>query len=95
MGDNFVKNCTALTRVDIGSGVTTIRSFAFSVSGSNRLPINHIVIEDRPSYPEIFNNSFLDVAQNGIIKIMNPYMTGTSWLEYEPFKSNNWTIIYG
>lgn len=92
LGSNFVLNCTGLTNVTIGSGVTEIGNVAFNVTGSNRMPIDFITIEYRDAYPTIYNYSFNDLAQNGTLFIMNPYMTGTSWLEYEPFKSNNWTI---
>lgn len=92
LGSNFVQNCTALTNVTIGSGVTEISNVAFNVTGSNRMLIDFITIEYRNTYPTIYNYSFNDLAQNGTLMLMNPYMTGTSWLEYEPFKSNNWTI---
>lgn len=42
-------------------------------------------------WPKINDYTFRNIASSGTI-IVPQNITGTSWLEYEPFKSNNWYI---
>ena len=84
---------SSLQYLSLGKNITklycpTSSADSFGISGSYMFNTIHLASS---VWPTINDYTFKNIASSGTI-VVPENITGTSWLEYEPFKSNNWYI---